>query len=180
MARQMPKDVLMLYRKAFGDRQIATVKPIVGDLKRKRGMLANFVYDPKWKGTLPYYDIIPTSIILAVEGDRFLGINLHYVFWARRIQLANEILKRTQSKNYIKYKEIKQAWVAAKLPMALSYLCLRWYLFSHIKSEIKVFGWDKYKEIVVDLKPKFKKESEQAIYNAIMEKYRNHKKQRGK
>ena len=45
----------------------------------RAGDMCMFVYDPKLKKTLPYYDTFPLSIIVGPAKDGFCGINLHYL-----------------------------------------------------------------------------------------------------
>jgi len=174
MARSVPKDIEVLFNKIYKNKEIPSVKK--GSRSMRLGFPVLFAYDPKWKKTLPYYDNLPLSIVLAKYGDRFLGINLHYVPWARRIQLAEYLVRRTKNKNRVTYGDIKAAWKAAKLPLALAALCIRMYLYSHIRSEMKFFTWETYRAAVVNIDPRFKKKSDQYIYNQTMSKYRDQKK----
>lgn len=48
------------------------------------GAMYMFMYDPKYKDELPYYDKFPLSLIFAEEGDRFWGINFHYLSYKVR------------------------------------------------------------------------------------------------
>ena len=43
------------------------------------GKMYMFLYDPKHKDTLPYYDSFPLIFPIEFYGDSFLGINLHYL-----------------------------------------------------------------------------------------------------
>jgi hypothetical protein len=45
----------------------------------RAGDMCMFIYDPKLKKTLPYYDTFPLSIIVGPAKDGFYGINLHYL-----------------------------------------------------------------------------------------------------
>ena len=51
------------------------------------GALYFFVYDPKTKADLPYYDRFPLVLPLKREPDGFLGLNLHYLPIPLRIKL---------------------------------------------------------------------------------------------
>ena len=183
---KLPKDVLAVYAKIFGDKEIPTVtlgKPKVGNNipiatsgYMRLGFIVNFVYLPKWKDELPYYDALPLSVVLYVAGDRFLGINLHYVPWTKRIRLAEILMKSTKNKKRLRYGDILKAWQKAQLPLALAYMCLRWYLFDHVKSQVKMFGWDTYRAIVVNLRPKFRKgPTEKEIQAILMARFIKHK-----
>ena len=43
------------------------------------GRMYSFLYDPKWKNQLPYYDTFPLIFVVENEKDSFLGLNLHYL-----------------------------------------------------------------------------------------------------
>jgi len=57
------------------------------------GAMCSFVYDPKHKGILPYYDVYPLIFVIDVKADRFLGINLHYLHPNLRRRLMIELLR---------------------------------------------------------------------------------------
>jgi len=57
------------------------------------GSMCSFVYDPKHKRTLPYYDVYPLVFIVHVKPDRFLGINLHYLHPEMRKRLMIDLLR---------------------------------------------------------------------------------------
>ena len=55
------------------------IQPAV--LKRRVGYgdLFCYYYNPKYKKTLPYYDMFPMIMLLSAEKETFLGINFHYL-----------------------------------------------------------------------------------------------------
>ena len=56
------------------------------------GRLNMFIYDPKFKKTLPYYDTFPLVLPLEKYNDGFLGINLHYLPIPLRIRLLDKLV----------------------------------------------------------------------------------------
>ena len=56
------------------------------------GKLNMFMYDPKFKKTLPYYDTFPLVLPLEVYSDGFLGINFHYLPIPLRIKLLDRLV----------------------------------------------------------------------------------------
>ena len=56
------------------------------------GRLNMFIYDPKFKKTLPYYDTFPLVLPLEKYSDGFLGINLHYLPIPLRIRLLDRLV----------------------------------------------------------------------------------------
>jgi hypothetical protein len=171
---KFPKDVELLFKKLYKNKDIKTVKP--GSRSMRLGFPVMFVYDAKHKNTLPYWDSLPFSIVLAKYPDGFLGLNLHYLEWTKRLQLGKLLVRRSKNKNRITYKDIKSAWKALKLPEALLYLVIRRYLYSHIASDMKAFDWETYSDALKDIRPKFKKESEKRVLAAIRAKWNLHRK----
>ena len=43
------------------------------------GDLFCYYYNPKYRKTLPYYDMFPMIMLLSAEQETFLGINFHYL-----------------------------------------------------------------------------------------------------
>jgi hypothetical protein len=56
----------------MGGRKPTITRPLLGSL-------VAFEYDPKYKETLPYYDIFPMPVVVKLYTDGFLGLNLHYI-----------------------------------------------------------------------------------------------------
>jgi len=53
------------------------------------GGLMFFIYDPKTKDKLPYWDRFPLVIPINLYPDGFLGLNLHYLpYYQRQLLLA--------------------------------------------------------------------------------------------
>ena len=57
------------------------------------GRLNMFVYDPKLKQKLPYYDTFPLVLPIKRYSDGFLGINFHYLPYALRARLLDQITR---------------------------------------------------------------------------------------
>ena len=55
------------------------------------GKMYFFVYNPKHKMTLPYYDMFPLVLPVERYSDGFLGINFHYLSPKDRAHLLDEI-----------------------------------------------------------------------------------------
>ena len=55
------------------------------------GKMYFFVYNPKHKITLPYYDMFPLVLPIARYSNGFLGINFHYLAPKDRAYLLDEI-----------------------------------------------------------------------------------------
>ena len=72
-----------LLNKILRDRTNKKVnKPVVGRMYL-------FVYDAKYKDTLPYWDVNPLIIMIGPAKDGFFGINFHYLPLQERIELLD-------------------------------------------------------------------------------------------
>ena len=171
--RKFPKDVQVLFDKLYKNVEIPKIKP--SKVKRALfGFPMMFKYSPKWSSTLPYYDVLPMPILLAKYPDGFLGLNIHYLPWAKRLQLADRLVRATKNRKRITYPQIKRAWNSLRLPMGYSYLIIRRYLTSHIQSDIAVFTWETYRQAAVNIPGKWRKKSERAVFAAMMLKWKDH------
>ena len=68
------------------------------------GALNMFIYDPKLKNKLPYYDTFPLVLPLERYRDGFLGINFHYLPYALRARLLSRL---DPNANYSALKNVK-------------------------------------------------------------------------
>tara|TARA_A100001015_G_C14813830_1_gene641884 strand:- start:119 stop:676 length:558 start_codon:yes stop_codon:yes gene_type:complete len=57
------------------------------------GNMNFFIYDPKHKETLPYYDRFPLIVPIDESNKYFLGLNFHYVSIPFRIAIIEKLLK---------------------------------------------------------------------------------------
>lgn len=102
------------------------------------GGLYFFVYDPKGKAELPYYDRFPLVIPLKRTPDGFIGLNLHYLPLRYRINFLQKLLPFAI---YNDNDEIKRLRVTYPILDASSKFkefrpCIKQYLYSHVKSRI--------------------------------------------
>lgn len=148
--------------------------------KLRLGYPVMFVYNAKWKSILPYWDAVPMPIILAKYSDGFLGLNIHYLPWAKRLMLAERLVRATKNKNRITYPDIKSAWKSVRIPVGWAYLIIRRYLVSHIRGNIATFTWEDYKKSAVNINGSWKKASEQEVFRAMNSKWRKQIKKTGK
>ena len=55
------------------------INPSLLSRRASLGNLYCYHYDPKYKATLPYYDVFPMIMLIGVDNDTFLGLNFHYL-----------------------------------------------------------------------------------------------------
>ena len=54
-----------------------------------------FVYSPKLRNKLPYYDTFPLVLPLKNYNNGFLGLNFHYLPYALRLRLLDAAVEMT-------------------------------------------------------------------------------------
>lgn len=110
------------------------------------GGIYTFMYDPKHKDTLPYYDITPMVIPFRDDGDSFLAFNLHYVDLRIRARIMdhlysiNNMPALTNTKNASRYAYFKEM---GESPMFAP--CIKRYLKKNVRSrflEFKPEHWE--------------------------------------
>jgi hypothetical protein len=101
------------------------------------GHMYLFMYDPKHKKTLPYYDTFPLVLPFRKLPDGFLGINLHYLPYLMRFNLLGELSKYAMDKKYDEKTRIRISWEllenSSKLLPATA--CVKHYLSNHLKTQ---------------------------------------------
>jgi hypothetical protein len=102
------------------------------------GGMYYFVYDPKGKANLPYYDRFPLVLPLKRQSDGFIGLNLHYLPLKYRVLFLRKLLNFAI---YNENDEIKRIRITYQILEASAKLkefrpCIKHYLYNHIKSRI--------------------------------------------
>jgi len=113
------------------------------------GGLYLFMYDPKTKDKLPFYDMYPLVIPVEMYIDGFLGLNLHYLPPLARVQLLGALV---DIDGRYKYNNNQRLSVSYELLSRYSVNlrgangCLKRYLFSHVRSsfhQVENQDWEK-------------------------------------
>ena len=102
------------------------------------GGLYFFMYNPKLKHDLPYYDVFPLVMPLERYADGFLGLNLHYLPIKYRVIFMEKLMPFAL---YNDEDEIKRMRVTYDILNASRRFrefrpCLKRYLYPHIRSKI--------------------------------------------
>jgi len=130
------------------------------------GRLYFFMYMPKHKGTLPYYDTFPLVLPIQKFSDGFLGINFHYLIPKDRAILFDELKvfvnDRTlgpMTKIKIKY-DMMRGFTRFKRAKP----CLKRYLTTRLKSQFIPVGTDEWAPALFLPVEKFRKRNKQAVW----------------
>ena len=167
-ARGRPRSTAWYRRKIkeFGDPR---PQQLLRDGKRNNkpfyGKLNMFLYDPKFKKTLPYYDTFPLVLPLETYNDGFLGINMHYLPIPLRVKLLDKLVDYTNSE---KFEEVTTRMVVDynKLKsIRLIRPTIHKYLSGNTKSQFRRIDADEF--IIAALLPvqRFRKASDKTVWS---------------
>ena len=127
------------------------------------GRLNMFIYDPKFKRTLPYYDTFPLVLPLERYSDGFLGINFHYLPIPLRIRLLDRLVDFSndtdfdeQTRLIVEYQTVKK--------IRLVKPTIHKYLAGQVKSQFRRIDADEF--MIATLLPvqRFKKASANEVW----------------
>jgi hypothetical protein len=143
-------------------------------MKFLMGGLYFFLYDPKNKDDLPYFDKFPLVMPLKRESDGFLGLNFHYLPIRYRINFMSKLLNFAI---YDENDEIKRIRITYQiLDSSRRYReyrpCIKKYLYSHVRSKIlsvEPQEWDVALYLPVQ---QFKKENQRTVWQESIEQIR--------
>jgi hypothetical protein len=118
------------------------MKPAEASLVSNRvtpGFMYMFVYDPKHKKTLPYYDVFPLVFPFEKTKNGFLGLNMHYLPYPLRIALMDRLMVYATDKNMDEMTKIRYSWatIARASRFNLAKPCIKEYLTSHVQSQFR-------------------------------------------
>ena len=123
------KESLEWFRKRIRkDSNIKNHDRVTKNLRKARpgpGKMMTYVYDPKYKEKLKYYDNYPLIIMLDLAKGGWYGANLHYLPPTMRVELLEAI----------EYKKIPLGRIAKALESnPITKLCLKRYLAKQVMS----------------------------------------------
>ena len=127
------------------------------------GRLNMFIYDPKWKKKLPYYDTFPLVLPIERYPDGFLGINLHYLPIPLRIRLLDRLVDFS---NNTKFDESTRLIVDYKKLKGVKYIkpTLHRYLSGHTKSQFRRIDADEFTIATLLPVQRFKKGTDREVW----------------
>ncbi len=127
------------------------------------GRLNMFFYDPKFKKTLPYYDVFPLVLPLETYDDGFLGINLHYLPIPLRIKLLDKLVDYSNNTEFdestklmVDYKKLKR--------INLIKPTIHKYLSGQTKSQFRRIDADEFTIATLLPVQRFKKASDKEVW----------------
>lgn len=136
--------------------KIANLKPtkasLMNDMARLRersivGKMYFFMYDPKTKEKMKYYDKLPLVLPIEPYSDGFLGLNLHYIHPKQRLILMDKLSSFANNNKFDATTKLKLSYQTLKAASRIfeKNACIKRYLFTQIQSrflEISADEWD--------------------------------------
>jgi hypothetical protein len=103
------------------------------------GKLFMFLYDPKTKDTLPYYDLFPLVFPYQKIPGGFMGLNMHYLPYQLRVRLLDRLMMFASNSKLDETTRIRYSWetISGLSKFNLAKPCIKHYLDSHVKSQFK-------------------------------------------
>ena len=138
------------------------------------GGLYYFLYDPKTKADLPYYDKFPLVMPLKREADGFLGLNFHYLPIRYRINFMKKLLPLAiyNDEDEIKRIRITYPILDASTRYKEFKPCIKKYLYGHVRSRILAVEpqeWDVALYLPIQ---QFRKEPAKTVWQESVEQIR--------
>ena len=115
------------------------------------GALNMFIYDPKLKNKLPYYDTFPLVLPIESYRDGFLGINFHYLPYALRARLLSRL---DPNANYSALKNVR-----------LVKPTLKRYLNSNVRSRFRKLEEEDFMTAIMLPVQRFRKSSASKVWS---------------
>ena len=132
---QIETDIEQLYVK----RKIRQPGILDGRLIRtnaQNGMFYTFIYDPKGKDYLEYYDRVPLIIVLSSDKDGFTALNWHLIEPEERVLMYDLMLRYKRGVNYRAYIDMTWDRIKSMKMFRMGKPIIRRYLYKQIRSKI--------------------------------------------
>lgn len=133
------QQVLLMSKQQITPQKILKGDPSALKTNVMPGNLYMFLYDPKLKATLPYYDRFPLVFpFRKVEGG-FLGLNMHYLPYQLRVKLLDKLMAFKSNSRMDETTKLRYSWalidgVARYAPAAP---CVKHYLTAQLRSPMR-------------------------------------------
>lgn len=100
------------------------------------GRMYLFMYDPKMKDELPYYDRFPLIFPFRRVKGGFYGINMHYLPHMMRAKLMDNLHLLANNKNYDDSTKLRLSYELLHKASKFRYFepCVKHYLNSHVRT----------------------------------------------
>lgn len=103
------------------------------------GTMIMYIYDPKHKETLPYYDTFPLCLPFKLVPGGFYSLNLHYLPYNLRALLLDRLMQFKTDASLDEKTRLKFSWqlIDGVSKFAAAKPCVKHYLYDHVKTPFK-------------------------------------------
>jgi hypothetical protein len=130
------------------------------------GRMYLYMYDPKTKDELPFYDTFPLVFPIERYNDGFLGLNLHYIRPNQRLAFLDKLYETLNNDKFNDRTKLKISYDllngASRFPEFAP--CLKRYLSSHIRSNIIQIPSDEWEIVALLPFDNFVNASREQVY----------------
>lgn len=133
------QQVLIMTRQQLTPQRVLNGNPDQLVTKIMPGHLYMFVYDPKTKAELPYYDRFPLVFPFRKTPDGFIGLNMHYLPYPLRINLLDNLLTYASNQRFDETTRLKYSWalIDGMSKYAAAKPCVKQYLVGHVRTQFR-------------------------------------------
>ena len=133
------QQVLIMTRQQLTPQRVLNGNPEQLVTRIMPGHLYMFVYDPKTKAELPYYDRFPLVFPFRKTPDGFIGLNMHYLPYPLRISLLDNLLTYASNQRFDETTRLKYSWalIDGMSKYAAAKPCVKQYLIGHVRTQFR-------------------------------------------
>jgi len=107
--------------------------------------MLTFKYFPKYKKTLPYYDVFPLVLTIDLETKGFLGLNFHYLKPFDRAILMGALYKYQSMKSFQHIIKAPYSRLLEQKSLVYFRPCIKRYLYQNMSPNMAIISphlWD--------------------------------------
>ena len=133
------QQVLIMTRQQLTPQRVLNGNPEQLVTRIMPGHLYMFVYDPKTKAELPYYDRFPLVFPFRKTPDGFIGLNMHYLPYPLRINLLDNLLTYASNQRFDETTRLNYSWalIDGMSKYAAAKPCVKQYLVGHVRTQFR-------------------------------------------
>jgi len=133
------QQVQLLGRQRITPNKVLSGNPDQLVTKIQPGKLYMYMYEPKLKKELPYYDRFPMVFPFRKSTDGFIGLNMHYLPYQLRIRLLDTLLDFKSNNRMDETTRLKYSWqiIEGISRYSAAKPCVKQYLIGHVRSQFR-------------------------------------------
>ena len=134
------------------------------------GRLNLYMYDPKTKEKLPYYDIFPLVLPLETFRGGFLGLNFHYLPYGARFNLLQQLERYASNTKFDRTTRLDVNY-GNTIPFSMVKPTIKKYLWSHVRSNFLRIDANEAAIAIYLPVQRFRKRSAQYVWSQSRKQY---------